>query len=490
MQEFLESLTALGYAIPNLNLDGKIHRFNRDGKSNGWYVGWQNHYIKGDGTYIVAVFGDWKTGEHHTYKPTKRMTREDSAVIKEQLERARRASEEERVTKQNDAAIEAEKVWRNISTSNQGVSDYATRKMISSMRGVAVDGEGTIFIPMRDINGKLWGCQRIFQDGSKRFLFGQKVVGTFHSIGAISDETTDVYICEGWATGDAIHAATQATVIVSFNAGNLKTVARDIHLNYPMARITICADNDRFTKTGNIGIDKANEAATVCHGVVKIPQFTNPEKGTDFNALLVQEGAESVRDQLTEKEELYCRKYVELLNQRQAYMASRDTERMKPNTVDRRASELHQKPHIQARINELMAEREQRLQIDADYVLRRLVEIDQMDVLDILKEDGALKPISEWPKCWRTTLSGLDINTTITNYDETTTENILKKIKWPDKVRNLELIGKHVRVGAFKEQLDHTSSDGSMTPKGTINIGELSDSAMAEILKARDAADS
>ena len=193
---------------------------------------------------------------------------------------------------------------------------------------------------------------------------------------------------------------------------------------------------------------------------------------------------------LTEKEELYCRKYVELLNQRQAYMASRDTERMKPNTVDRRASELHQKPHIQARINELMAEREQRLQIDADYVLRRLVEIDQMDVLDILKEDGALKPISEWPKCWRTTLSGLDINTTITNYDETTTENILKKIKWPDKVKNLELIGKHVRVGAFKEQLDHTSSDGSMTPKGAINIGELSDSAMAEILKARDAADS
>lgn len=193
---------------------------------------------------------------------------------------------------------------------------------------------------------------------------------------------------------------------------------------------------------------------------------------------------------LTDKQETYCRKYIELLNQRQAYMASYDASKMKPNTVDRSASLLHQKPHIQARINELMAEREQRLEIDADYVLRRLVEIDQMDVLDILKEDGALKPISEWPKCWRTTLSGLDINTTITNYDETTTENILKKIKWPDKVKNLELIGKHVRVGAFREQLDHTSSDGSMTPKGAINVGELSDSAMAEILKARDAADS
>lgn len=194
---------------------------------------------------------------------------------------------------------------------------------------------------------------------------------------------------------------------------------------------------------------------------------------------------------LTEKEELYCRKYVELLNQRQAYMASRDTERMKPNTVDRRASELHQKPHIQARINELMAEREQRLQIDADYVLRRLVEIDQMDLLDILDEKMAFRPISEWPKVWRQYLSGVDVSELFEGAgDEREMVGVLKKIKWPDKVKNLELLGKHVRVGAFKEQLDHTSSDGSMTTKGTINIGELSDSAMAEILKARDAADS
>lgn len=182
---------------------------------------------------------------------------------------------------------------------------------------------------------------------------------------------------------------------------------------------------------------------------------------------------------LTDKQETYCRKYIELLNQRQAYMASYDASKMKPNTVDRSASILHQKPHIQARINELMAEREQRLEIDADYVLRRLVEIDQMDVLDILKDDGSLKSISEWPKCWRTTLSGLDINTTITNYDETTTENILKKIKWPDKVKNLELIGKHVRVGAFKDTIDHMSSDGSMTPTVIQLVGPSDDDSEA-----------
>ncbi len=109
---------------------------------------------------------------------------------------------------------------------------------------------------------------------------------------------------------------------------------------------------------------------------------------------------------------------------------------------------------IQKRIAELMTERNKRLKVSADYVLNRLVEIDQMDVIDILNDDGGLKPISQWPKIWRTTLSGLDISTTITNFDETTLENMLKKIKWPDKVKNLELIGKHVDVNAFKDRVE------------------------------------
>lgn len=91
-----------------------------------------------------------------------------------------------------------------------------------------------------------------------------------------------------------------------------------------------------------------------------------------------------------------------------------------------------------------------------------MVQIDEMDVLDILKDDGGLKLVHEWPKVWRTTLSGLDVLTTVTNFDETTTENILKKIKWPDKVKNLELLGKHIAVQAFREQATHalTGKDG------------------------------
>lgn len=125
-----------------------------------------------------------------------------------------------------------------------------------------------------------------------------------------------------------------------------------------------------------------------------------------------------------------------------------------PNTAAVKASVMMRDERIQKRIAELMEERNKRLRVSADYVLLRLVEIDQMDVLDILNDDGTLKPIREWPKIWRTTLSGFDLSQTIMNMDETSIETILKKIKWPDKVKNLELIGKHVDVNAFKERLE------------------------------------
>ncbi|MDR0068187.1 terminase small subunit, partial [Acinetobacter sp. 11520] len=45
-------------------------------------------------------------------------------------------------------------------------------------------------------------------------------------------------------------------------------------------------------------------------------------------------------------------------------------------------------------------------------------------------------------------------------------EGWLKKIKWPDKVKNLELLGKHISVGAFKDKVEHS---------GTIEIQSVSD---------------
>lgn len=149
--------------------------------------------------------------------------------------------------------------------------------------------------------------------------------------------------------------------------------------------------------------------------------------------------------------EAYCQEYIKCPeNQTQAAINAGYS----PNTAAKFASQNMRDERVQKRIAELMEERNKRMRVSADYVLMRLVEIDQMDVLDILNDDGSLRPIREWPKIWRTTLSGFDLSSTIMNMNEDSIETILKKIKWPDKVKNLELIGKHVDVNAFKERLE------------------------------------
>jgi len=153
---------------------------------------------------------------------------------------------------------------------------------------------------------------------------------------------------------------------------------------------------------------------------------------------------------LTDKQEMFCREYLIDLNATQAAIRAGYSVK----TANRIAAGLLSKLDIQKKISEFKAARNESVGIDADYVLKRLIEIDQLDVLDILNDDGSLKHITLWPKAWRTSLTGLDISTTIQNFDEETAETILKKIKWPDKIKNLELLGKHIKVQAFKEQVE------------------------------------
>jgi len=173
---------------------------------------------------------------------------------------------------------------------------------------------------------------------------------------------------------------------------------------------------------------------------------------------------------LTDKQQRFVEEYLIDLNATQAAIRAGYSEK----TADRIGPQLLVKTCVAEAINAAKSERSQKTAIDATYVLNRLVEIDQMDVLDILDDDGHMRPVSQWPKVWRTTLSGMDINRlkTIGEGDDAI-ESVLQKIKWPDKVKNLELIGKHVEVQAFKDKVEQS---GSLTLKHE----ELSDDELNE----------
>lgn len=111
-------------------------------------------------------------------------------------------------------------------------------------------------------------------------------------------------------------------------------------------------------------------------------------------------------------------------------------------------------PLCQAYIAKLRKERSDRLKVDSDYVLQRLYDMDQMDIIDILNDDMSLKSLSEWPKVWRQSLNGVEIADLFEGEgDARKIMGALKKIKWIDRLKNLELLGKHVDVGAFADRI-------------------------------------
>lgn len=164
-------------------------------------------------------------------------------------------------------------------------------------------------------------------------------------------------------------------------------------------------------------------------------------------------------DKLTPKQEAFCQEYLKDLNATQAAIRAGYS----VETARSIGQENLTKPDIENHIQELMREREERVLADADYVLRRLLEIDQMSIKDVLNDDGSIKPVMDWPDTWARYVSSVDVSEMKSEGE--TLASVLKKIKWPDKIKNLELLGKHVRVQAFSDKLDLTSKDGSMSPQ-------------------------
>lgn len=162
---------------------------------------------------------------------------------------------------------------------------------------------------------------------------------------------------------------------------------------------------------------------------------------------------------LTAKQRRFVAEYLLDLNATQAAIRAGYSK----NRASEIGYQLLQKPDITSAIQAAMKERAERARSDADYVVRRLEEIDQMDLLDIVNDDLTLRPLSQWPKAWRQYLSGFDLAEMFEGKgDSRAAVGILKKIKWPDKVKSLELLGRH--HGVFTDKFEHSGPGGGPIP--------------------------
>ncbi|HHT4400048.1 TPA: terminase small subunit, partial [Pseudomonas aeruginosa] len=88
---------------------------------------------------------------------------------------------------------------------------------------------------------------------------------------------------------------------------------------------------------------------------------------------------------LTKKQRLFVDEYLIDLNATQAAIRAGYS----PRRATEIGYQLLQRPEVAQAIQAAMAERSKRTEVEADYVIRRLREIDEMDVLDILEDDGS-----------------------------------------------------------------------------------------------------
>ncbi len=113
------------------------------------------------------------------------------------------------------------------------------------------------------------------------------------------------------------------------------------------------------------------------------------------------------------------------------------------------AANLMKRPEIIAQIEAGIAGRSKRTQIDADWLLRQLAEEAQADLNDLYDELGALKPVKDWPLIWRQGLvTGIETTKNAAGH-------VVTKVKYTDRLRVKELLGKHVEIQAWREKVEH-----------------------------------
>ncbi|RWO21746.1 terminase small subunit [Mesorhizobium sp.] len=162
---------------------------------------------------------------------------------------------------------------------------------------------------------------------------------------------------------------------------------------------------------------------------------------------------------MTPKQERFVEQYLLDLNATQAAIRAGYSER----TANEQGAQLLKKPEIVAAIDAAKGERSEKTKIDAAWVLIRLTEEAEADIADIFDEDtGDLRPVHEWPEIWRRGLvAGVEIEALFDGRgDERRQIGHAKKVRFSDRIRRIELIGKHIGVKAFETQLSVNGLDG------------------------------
>jgi phage terminase small subunit len=170
---------------------------------------------------------------------------------------------------------------------------------------------------------------------------------------------------------------------------------------------------------------------------------------------------------MTPKQERFVEEYLVDLNATQAAVRAGYSAR----TAREIGRENLDKPDIQAALQTAFAARSQRVEIDQDWVIRRLARIADLDLRKLFTDDGTLRPIQELPEDVAGAISSVDVIKRKDDAEE-------YRVRLPDRIRALDLLGRH--LGMFRDRVEVTGR-GLETLLPELTDEELLERFMAKV---------
>lgn len=150
---------------------------------------------------------------------------------------------------------------------------------------------------------------------------------------------------------------------------------------------------------------------------------------------------------MTNKQKRFCEEYLIDLNATQAAIRAGYS----PESAASIGSENMQKPDIRARIDKAMAERSKRTGANADRVIRELARVAFINANDVIDIDSATLR-TDASEDDTAAIASVKVKTIPTADGE----GVEREIKLADKLKALELLGKH--LGMFTDKVEHSGS--------------------------------
>lgn len=154
--------------------------------------------------------------------------------------------------------------------------------------------------------------------------------------------------------------------------------------------------------------------------------------------------------ELTPKQARFVDEYLIDLNATQAAIRAGYSDK----TAHVQGPRLLEYAGVRSAIETKRSERSQKTGIDAAWLLERLSQEAVADINDLYDDSGAIKPVKEWPLIWRQGLVAGIKHTEVKDHEGNRTGEVIVDVKISDRVRRLELIGKHIGVKAFEDTIN------------------------------------